>query len=109
MGSAGLMPIEQGPSSNGPRRTALAQDRSKQTRRRLVRAAVDLWTERGFDHGEEDTTVEEIAKAAGVTKGTFYFHSAQKEDILQGLGWGTAEPIYEEAVRGVATRRSGVA
>jgi AcrR family transcriptional regulator len=103
------MPIEQGPASNGPRRTALAQDRSKQTRRRLVRAAVELWTERGFDQGVETTTVEEIAKAAGVTKGTFYFHFAHKEDILQELGWGTAEAIYEEAVRGVATRRSGLA
>ena len=70
---------------------------------------MQLWTERGFDHGVEETTVEEIAKAAGVTKGTFYFHFAHKEDILQELGWGTAEAIYEEAVRGVATRRSGLA
>ena len=62
------MPIEQGPSSNGPRRTALAQDRSKQTRRRLVRAAVLLWTERGFDHGVEETTVEEIARAARTSR-----------------------------------------
>jgi AcrR family transcriptional regulator len=103
------MPKAQGPVSNGPRRTALAQDRSKQTRRRLVRAAVEMWTERGFDHGVETTTVEEIAKAAGVTKGTFYFHFAHKEDILQELGWGTAEALYEEAIRSVATRRSGVA
>jgi AcrR family transcriptional regulator len=87
----------------------LAQDRSKQTRRRLVRAAVEIWTERGFDHGVETTTVEEIATAAGVTKGTFYFHFAHKEDILQELGWGTAEALYEEAIRGVATGRSGLA
>lgn len=102
------MPNEQGSSPSGPRRTALAQDRSKQTRRRLVRAAVQLWTERGFDHGVETTTVEEIARAAGVTKGTFYFHFAHKEDILQELGWGTAEALYEEAVRGVAAGRAGV-
>jgi AcrR family transcriptional regulator len=94
---------------NGPRRTALAQDRSKQTRRRLVRAAVQLWTERGFDRGVEETTVEEIARVAGVTKGTFYFHFAHKEDILLELGWGTAEALYEEAIRGVATRRPGLA
>src|SRR6516162_2674472 len=103
------MPPQQGSPTNGPRRTALAQDRSKQTRRRLVRAAVGLWTERGFDHGVEETTVEEIAKVAGVTKGTFYFHFAHKEDILLELGWGTAEALYEEAIRGVATRRSGLA
>jgi AcrR family transcriptional regulator len=68
-----------------------------------------LWTERGFDHGVEETTVEEIAKAAGVTKGTFYFHFAHKEDILLELGWGTAEALYEEAIRGAATRRPGLA
>jgi AcrR family transcriptional regulator len=102
------MANDQGSSTLGPRRTALAQDRSKQTRRRLVRAAVQLWTERGFERGIETTTVEEIARAAGVTKGTFYFHFAHKEDILLELGWGTAEALYEEAVRGVAARRSGL-
>jgi AcrR family transcriptional regulator len=103
------MHTEQGARQNGPRRTALAQSRSKQTRRRLVRAAVQLWTERGFETGIEETTVEEIAKAAGVTKGTFYFHFAHKEEILLELGWGTAEALYDEAVRGVASRRSGIA
>jgi AcrR family transcriptional regulator len=102
------MPSEQGSSPSGPRRTALAQDRSKQTRRRLVRSAVQLWTERGFDRGVETTTVEEIARAAGVTKGTFYFHFAHKEDILQELGWGTAEALYEEAARAVAAGRPGL-
>ena len=67
-----------------------------------MRAALALWTERGFERGVEETTVEEIARAAGVTKGTFYFHFAHKEDILLELGWGTAEALYEEAVDGVA-------
>jgi AcrR family transcriptional regulator len=86
----------------GPRRSALLQDRSRRTRRRLVRAALALWSERGFDRGVSETTVEEIARAAGVTKGTFYFHFAHKEDILLELGWGTAEVLYEEASDGAA-------
>ena len=95
--------------SPGPRRATLAQDRSRQTRRKLVRAAVQLWNERGFEQGFENTTVEEIAQAAGVTKGTFHFHFARKHDILKELGWGTAEALYDEAVRAVAARRSGLA
>ena len=72
------------------RRSGLLQERSRQTRQRLVRAALELWTVRGFETGIEDTTVEEISQAAGVTKGTFYFHFARKEEILLEMGWDTA-------------------
>jgi AcrR family transcriptional regulator len=65
-----------------------------------------LWTERGFETGIEDTTVDEIVAAAGVTKGTFYFHFAHKEEILLELGYQTATLLYEEAARCVKARRS---
>src|SRR5213592_2178243 len=84
-------------SSDGPRRSSLVQERSRRTRQELVNAAVKLWTERGFESGVEDTTVEEIARAAGVTKGTFYFHFAHKEDILLEIGWAAAEAMMREA------------
>ena len=71
-----------------PRRSGLVQERSRRTRQDLVDAALRLWTERGFEHGVADTTVEEIVREAGVTKGTFYFHFAHKEDILLELGLG---------------------
>ncbi len=58
-----------------------------------------LWTERGFETGIEDTTVDEIVQAAGVTKGTFYFHFAHKEEILLELGYQTASVLCEEATR----------
>jgi len=67
---------------------------------------VQLWTERGFEQGIEETTVEEIARAAGYTKGTFYFHFAHKEDVLLDLGWGTAESMHEEVTAGLAAGRS---
>ena len=78
------------------------QERSRQTRQRLVRAAIDLWTERGFEEGIETTTVEEIVQAAGVTKGTFYFHFAHKEDILLEVGWGTSDAMFKEATQALA-------
>lgn len=87
---------------DGPRRSSLAQERSRRTRRLLVNAAVKLWTERGFEHGVENTTVEEIARAAGVTKGTFYFHFAHKEDVLLEMSITTSEAVGEVAQRAAA-------
>jgi AcrR family transcriptional regulator len=86
-----------GDVASGPRRSALLQERSRNTRRELVRAALALWNERGFERGIEETTVEEIARTAGVTKGTFYFHFAHKEDILLELGWAAAEAMIDDA------------
>lgn len=94
-------------ASAAPRRRAgLTQERSRDTRRRLVRTAMRLWTERGFETGIEDTTVDEIVAAAGVTKGTFYFHFAHKEEILLELGYQTASLLYEEAARCIKAKRS---
>jgi AcrR family transcriptional regulator len=87
------------------RRAGLTQERSRDTRRRLVRTAMRLWSERGFETGIEDTTVDEIVQAAGVTKGTFYFHFAHKEEILLELGYHTATLLYEEAARCIKARR----
>jgi AcrR family transcriptional regulator len=93
-------------SSPGPRRSGLVQERSRRTRQQLVNAAVKLWTERGFETGIEETTVEEIVQAAGVTKGTFYFHFAHKEDILLEVGWGTSEAMFKDATKVLASDRS---
>ncbi|WP_026310827.1 TetR/AcrR family transcriptional regulator [Parafrankia elaeagni] len=88
------------------RRAGLLQERSRETRRRLVRSALHLWTERGFETGIEDTRVEEICQAAGVTKGTFYFHFAHKEDILLEMGVETATLLNDTADRCVRSDRS---
>jgi AcrR family transcriptional regulator len=80
-----------------PRRSALSQERSRDTRRKLIRTALEIWNERGFETAFEDTTAEEIARAAGVSKGTFYFHFAHKEDILLEMPWATAEIMLDEA------------
>jgi len=88
------------------RRAGLTQERSRDTRRRLVRTAMRLWAERGFETGIEDTTIDEIVQAAGVTKGTFYFHFAHKEEILLELGYQTACLLCEEAARCITAKRS---
>jgi len=47
-------------------------------RERLVLAAVDLFTEQGYDA----TTVAQIAERAGVTKSTFFRYFRDKRDLL---------------------------
>ena len=45
---------------------------------RLVVAAVDLFTEQGYDA----TTVAQIAERAGVTRSTFFRHFSDKRELL---------------------------
>ncbi len=83
------------PASATPaRRTAvLGQTRSRQTRRELVNTAISLWQTQDF----EDITVDAIVEAAGVSKGTFYYHFRRKEDLLVDLGWATVDRVGTEA------------
>ena len=48
------------------------------TRERLARAALELFTARGF----EQTTAAEIAQAVGLTERTFFRHFADKREVL---------------------------
>jgi AcrR family transcriptional regulator len=83
----------------GPKRSLLAQGRSRDTRQAIIKAALELWAERGYGTGIDDTTAEEIAARAGVAKATFYFHFARKDDILLETGWLTAKVFYEDALK----------
>ena len=47
-------------------------------RGRLEEAALDLYTERGFD----ETTVAEIAERAGLTERTYFRYFADKREVL---------------------------
>ncbi|MGM7671486.1 TetR family transcriptional regulator [Microbacterium sp. A93] len=52
--------------------------RSARTAERLQECALQLFTQRGFD----DVTVDEIARAAGVSHMTFFRHFRTKEAVL---------------------------
>jgi len=56
--------------------------RGEATRARIREAANKLFLEQGF----ENTTVDAIVAAAGVSKGTFYLHFERKEDLLLEYG-----------------------
>lgn len=63
----------------------------KDTKERILEAAIDLFAERGYDGG----SVRQIAAAVGVTEAAVYRHFASKESIL--------EEILASAERGVFT------
>jgi AcrR family transcriptional regulator len=56
-----------------------ARERQRQqTRRRVYRCALAVFREQGVS----DCRIEDIAKAAGVSRGAFYFHFPTKADVL---------------------------
>jgi AcrR family transcriptional regulator len=70
-------------------------------RGRLAQAALELYGERGFDN----TTVEEIAARAGLTKRTFFRYFADKREVL----FDGSQSLEELLVRGVVTAPASTA
>ncbi len=58
-----------------------AERRRQQTREYLLRAAADVFAERGF----HEATLDEVAAAAGFTKGAVYSNFKNKEDLFLAL------------------------
>jgi TetR/AcrR family acrAB operon transcriptional repressor len=52
--------------------------RGVESRRDLMQVAIDCFARYGF----QATSIDRIAKAAGVTKGALYYHFADKEELL---------------------------
>ena len=57
------------------------QARAAETRKRIVAAAKKMITENGF----ENVSIEEIAKEAEVSTGSFYTYFKKKEDVIEEL------------------------
>jgi AcrR family transcriptional regulator len=67
----------------------------RETRRRLAETGLRLFLERGY----EETTLDAIAEAAGVSRRTVFHYFDQKEDILLAWQSGLAETIREAILR----------
>lgn len=64
-------------------------------RERLIRAAIDLFTEQGY----EATTVSEIAeRAGGLTKTTFFRHFPDKREVLFAAGQEVHGRLMADAI-----------
>jgi len=68
--------------------------RTTDTKERLIQAALELFSENGY----EGTSVDEIAKAVGIKAPSIYAHFKGKEEILQAvIGWADEE--YSKGMR----------
>ncbi len=63
--------------------------RKEQTYRRLLEASESLFQSKGFDA----TTVEEIAEAADVAKGTFFNYFESKDSLLSAILYARVYPL----------------
>lgn len=98
-----LSMMESGRTRTPPRqRATLVNTRSRETRLALIRAALRLWSEGDFDAAYETSTVADIAQAAGVSKGSFYFHFANKEAILLEMSSTTVQAMIDQVETGTA-------
>lgn len=62
-------------------------DKSEETRQALIQSAVDTITKKGYSK----TSLEDIVKNIGMTRGAFYWHFKNKQDILKSI-----ESYYEQ-------------
>lgn len=57
------------------------KEEAQETRDRILKAAADLFYEKGVNR----TTLEDIAEAAGLTRGAIYWHFKNKLDLFSAL------------------------
>jgi AcrR family transcriptional regulator len=63
--------------SAGPRRRRKRAEAKEQTRKRILRAALELFSKKGFDQ----TTAKQISDRAGIAEGTLFNYFKTKEDV----------------------------
>ena len=84
------------PTSAGRTTNTLRDEQKRFTRQRLIDAALEVFAETGY----AAATVEDITRAAGASRATFYLHFKRKADIVTELLGKVLLPesdtIYEE-------------
>ena len=75
---------------------------SAKTREALLTTCLALFAERGF----ANTSIDEIARAAGVTKGAMYWHFDSKEHLFQAILERIRSRWQEVVHRPVSARRA---
>jgi AcrR family transcriptional regulator len=80
--------------------TGLRERKKRETRDALARVALELFVERGYD----ETTLAEIADAAGVSTRTIFAYYPSKEDIL----FANVQTMSDALAQALAERPAGM-
>jgi AcrR family transcriptional regulator len=75
------------PRQSRPRRRAPAEERRAQ----ILEAALRCFATRGY----HTATMDDLARAAGLSKGSLYWHFSSKEEVFLALFDQWVEPIFE--------------
>lgn len=67
------------------------EEKKQQTRQAIIRAAVQLFGDQGY----ERTSIEQLARAAGIGKGTIYSYFKTKSEIFLAYGEDELEFLYK--------------
>lgn len=84
----------------------VSKEQFAENRGRILRAASNLFRERGLD----DVTIDEVTERAGLTRGAFYSHFKSKDDlVIQACGYAVEHDdrlrtrSYNEFITGYLT------
>jgi AcrR family transcriptional regulator len=80
------------------------QAREPKTRERIMDAALNIFSSRGY----HDTRLDEIVKEAGTSKGSIYFHFPNKERLFIALVDQFADLIERRAVESIQKAPQGM-
>lgn len=75
------------------------------TRRKILEAAVDVFSDKGYN----DAAVDDIAKESSTSKGAFYFHFPSKKALFESLIKTLVERILADVEEAIESRHGALA
>jgi len=86
-----------GPYLEEPRRTTKSPTRGATTRARILASGADTFREKGFN----DTAFIDVAEAAGLQRGSLYYHFTSRDELAEQLlrdAWARTTTLVRRAV-----------
>ena len=72
--------------------SGIREQKKKKTRAEILKAALHLFSQKGY----ENSSIEELARTAGVGKGTIYTYFKAKSEIFLAFCEQQLEFVYQE-------------